>query len=94
MYTVLQYSHMLHSCTCNTYSICTLELVELIAPSVEALVVSVSFISSTGKLAGAEVLVCVGRVRSLFAVLEDGFCEVREALLLEVWSTGCVYIKQ
>lgn len=94
MYTVLQYSHMLHSCTCNTYSICTLELVELIAPSVEALVVSVSFISSTGKLADAEVLACVGRVRSLFAVLEDGFWEVREALLLEVWSTGCVYIKQ
>lgn len=90
MYTVPQYSQVLYSCTCITYSICTLELVELMAPSVEALVVSVSFISNTGKLAEAEVLVCVGRVRSLFAVLEDGFCEFREALLLDVWSTGCV----
>ena len=60
----------------------------------EALVVSVSFISNTGKLADVDVLACVGRVRSLFAVLEDGFCEVREALLLELWSTGCVKIKQ
>ena len=67
----------------------TLELVELTAPSVEALVVSVSFISNTGKLADAEVLACVGSVRSLFAVLEDGFCEVCETLLLELWSACC-----
>ena len=72
----------------------TLELVELMAPSVETLVVSVSFISNTGKLADVDVLACVGRVRSLFAVLEDGFCEVRETLLLELLSIGCVQIKQ
>ena len=69
---------------------CTLEFLELTAPSVETLVVSVSFISNTGKLADADILACVGKVRSLFAVLDDGFCEVREALLLELWSTGCV----
>lgn len=89
------YEHnLLHYCTLLYFLtrliFCTLELVELMAPSVETLAVSVSFISNTGKLADAEVLACVGRVRSLFAVLEDGFCEVREVLLLELWSTGCV----
>jgi len=68
-----------------------LELVELMAPSVGTLVVSVSFISKTGKLADADVLACVGSVLSLFAVLVDGFCEVREALVLELWSIGCVW---
>ena len=68
----------------------TFEVVELMAPSVDTLVVSVSFISNTGKLVDAEDLACVGRVRSLFAVLEDGFWEVLKALLLELWSTGCV----
>lgn len=63
------------------------------APSVDALVVSVSFISNTGKVLDVEDLACVGRVLSLFAVLEDGFWEVLEALLLELWSTGCVQIK-
>ena len=67
-----------------------MEFLELMAPSVKTLVVSVSFISNTGKLADADVLACEGRVRSLFAVLDDGFCEVREALLRELWSTGCV----
>ena len=52
---------------------CTLELAELTAPSVEGLVVSVSFISNTGRLADAGALDCVGRGLSLFAVLEDGF---------------------
>lgn len=75
----------------NTITI-TFELVEFIAPSVDALLVSVSFISNTGKLVDAGALACVGRVRSLFAVLEDGFCEVLEALFLGLWSTGCVQI--
>lgn len=67
-----------------SFCTCTLELVELTAPSVEALVVSVSFISNSGKLVDAEALACEGRGRSLFAVLEGGFCEVLEALLLEL----------
>jgi len=52
----------------------TLEPVELTAPSEEGLVVSVSFISNTGRLAAdAGALDWVGRGLSLFAVLEDGF---------------------
>ena len=69
MYVQYSISHNAHAFTIAS----TLERVELTAPSMDALVVSVSFISSTGRLVDAEALACAGRVRSLFAVLEDGF---------------------
>ena len=67
-----------------------MEIAEVKAPSEEALVASVSFISNTGKLADAGALGCVGRSLSLFAVLEDGFCDVLAALLLGLCSIGYV----
>lgn len=64
-------------------------LAELTAPSVEGLVVSVSFISNNGKVAAdAGALDCEGTGLSLFAVLEDGFCCL-VALGLGLWQTGC-----
>lgn len=74
-------------------NICILEFVELIVFFAEVFVVFVLFIFNIGKLVDVDVFVCVGRVRLLFVVLEDGFCEVREVLFLEFWFIGCVKIK-